>query len=105
MNTTDRPTTVQLSHRAGIRTRYYGPGNVRGSRITAWRADDPSPRADSMSVTVSWDYALGIAENHAAAIEQYIAGHNAAGHDWSGRWIVGAGDDGYFAVWAPEEDR
>lgn len=42
-----------------IQTKFYGPTNFRGARVKA--------TADAGSVTVSWDYALGIYENHKAA--------------------------------------
>jgi hypothetical protein len=42
-----------------ITTKYYGPGNVRGSRLKA--------ECDRGSLTVEWDYSLGVDENHATA--------------------------------------
>jgi hypothetical protein len=45
--------------RQAIVTKFHGPTNHRGARVKA--------TADAGSVTVSWDYALGIAENHLAA--------------------------------------
>ena len=94
-------TTIAASYRCAIRTRYYGPGNVMGSRIAAWRADESSPRGDPMSIRVGWNHALDSRDNHRAAIAAYIRAHNAAGQDWSGSWVMGAMDDGYVAVWTP----
>ena len=42
-----------------IQTKYHGPSNVRGSRISA--------SAGRMKVTLSWDDALDADENHDAA--------------------------------------
>ena len=42
-----------------IKTRYLGPTNFKGSRIKA--------TAQAGSVTVSYDHALNLDENHAAA--------------------------------------
>lgn len=42
-----------------IQTRYHGPGNVRGSRVSA--------RCDAGRVMIEWDDRLNIEENHAAA--------------------------------------
>jgi hypothetical protein len=42
-----------------IQTKFHGPTNFRGARVKA--------TADAGSVTVSWDYGLGIYENHKAA--------------------------------------
>jgi hypothetical protein len=47
-----------------IVTKYHGPTNVRGSRISA--------RADAGRVIVSWDYGLNVGENHAAAARALI---------------------------------
>ena len=45
--------------RQAIKTRYIGPTNSRGSRVVA--------ECDAGKVTVSWDYALGVSDNHQAA--------------------------------------
>jgi PhoPQ-activated pathogenicity-related protein len=92
-------TTVTPSYKVAIRTRYLGPTNYRGPRVVAWRADKSSSRSDPSSVTISWDADLDMQENHLAAITAYIDGHNAAGHDWSGRWVTGATNEGYVATW------
>jgi len=42
-----------------IQTKFHGPTNTRGARVKA--------TADAGSVTVSWDHAIGIYENHKAA--------------------------------------
>jgi len=42
-----------------IRTRYYGPSNVRGSRIIA--------KCEAGSIVMAYNHALGIWENHATA--------------------------------------
>lgn len=43
-----------------ITTRFLGPTNHRGARVKA-------TSGGGRTLTVSWDYALGIHENHAAA--------------------------------------
>ena len=48
-----------------IRTRYHGPGNVRGSRFSA--------QCEARRVYVSYDYALGSDENHEAAMRAMCA--------------------------------
>lgn len=48
--------TVQAIH-----TKYFGPSNVRGSRIKA--------QCDAGSLTVGYDHALDVEGNHAAAAE------------------------------------
>jgi len=42
-----------------IQTKYLGPTNHRGSRVKA--------ACEAGSMTVSWDYALNVEENHKAA--------------------------------------
>lgn len=48
-----------------IQTKYFGPSNVKGSRIKAACA--------ARSVVVGYDYALNSAGNHIAAAEKLIA--------------------------------
>ena len=62
-----------------IVTKYHGPTNYRGSRVTASvpsriadcdperAAESPNHRPSYWRLTVSWDHALGPEENHAAA--------------------------------------
>jgi hypothetical protein len=44
-----------------IQTKYIGPSNVRGARVKAW--------AEAGSLTLSWDHALNVEENHAKAAQ------------------------------------
>lgn len=44
-----------------IKTQYFGPSNVRGSRIIA--------SCDAGRITMSYKYALNISENHREACE------------------------------------
>lgn len=53
-----------------ITTRFIGPTNHRGARVKA------SFVGRDMSVTTSWDHALGVTENHAAAAESLVAKWN-----------------------------
>ena len=47
--------------RQAIQTKFLGPTNHRGARIKAF--------CDAGSVVVSWNYAVGVPENHALAAE------------------------------------
>jgi hypothetical protein len=47
-----------------IRTRYHGPTNSRGSRISA--------KCEAGTVSVTYDDALNLAENHQAACEALL---------------------------------
>lgn len=42
-----------------IQTKFHGPTNTRGARVSA--------RADAGSITLSWDCALNVTDNHKAA--------------------------------------
>lgn len=70
-----------------IHTKFIGPTNHRPARIKAW--------AQAGSVTVSWDDALGIEENHSAAVKAFLTKW-----EWPGSWALGASADGagYVAV-------
>lgn len=81
-----------------IVTRYHGPTNYRGSRVTAtgpaahlpaWDAA-PGTRVPLTRATVGWDHALTADGNHRAAADAVISKLNAEG------WTVylDAGDDG-----------
>jgi hypothetical protein len=63
-----------------IVTKYIGPSNTRGSRIKA--------RAAAGSVTVPYNHALNIENNHAAATKALAAKLN-----WSGGWYIGGMPD------------
>ena len=64
-----------------ITTRYLGPTNVRGSRVTA--------RAAVGRVILNWDHALNSDENHAAAAKAL-----ADKFQWGGDWYGGGLPDG-----------
>lgn len=64
-----------------ITTQYFGPGNVRGSRI---KAIAEGGSRGPLSVTVSYDHALNADENHAAAARALAVKYN-----WDGRWVGG----------------
>jgi hypothetical protein len=64
-----------------ITTKFHGPTDSRGSRVTA--------RCQARRMTVGWDHALDSEANHARAAEQL-----ARKLGWSGRWIGGALPDG-----------
>ncbi len=69
-----------------ITTKFFGPGNVRGSRVKA--------TAQAGSITLAWDHALNPDQNHVAAAQAL-----ATKLDWSGKWHGGAhASNGYCFV-------
>jgi hypothetical protein len=92
MSTEEKKATVTVAEtgRVAVMSTWYGPTNHRGSRIKVKRADDMGGK----TVTVSWDYSIGIMENHAEAIKQYLEMMN-----WGGVYTVGATANGAVAVW------
>jgi hypothetical protein len=70
-----------------IATKYLGPTNTRGGRIkaTAWAG----------SITVPYDYALDVKDNHKAAADDLIAKMG-----WTGTFAQGGNTDGtgYYFV-------
>ena len=77
-----------------ITTKYHGPGNVRGSRVTA--------RAQAGSVSVEWDDALNSDENHRAAARALCAKVG-----WTDPLAHGVTSDGshvFVQIPAPEVD-
>ncbi len=71
--------------RQAIQTRFLGPTNSRGARVRA--------TCEAGSVTVAWDHALHIGENHVAAAKAL-----AAKLEWDGNWQGGSISDGYCFV-------
>ena len=65
-----------------IATKYIGPTNYRGSRIKAY--SEAFPRG----LTLSWDHALGVEENHDTAARAFIKAKN-----WEGVWVRGGSAD------------
>lgn len=63
--------------RQAIHTQWLGPTNFRGSRVKA--------KADAGSITIGWDHALNIDQNHAAAA---VALADKLG--WNHRWVGGS---------------
>jgi len=55
---------------ASIKTRYIGPTNSRGSRISV--TDDGGFNDNRRRLVIGWDYALNTNENHAAAASAWI---------------------------------
>ena len=64
-----------------IVTKYHGPTNHRGARVSA--------NCAGSRMFVPWDHALNIEENHVAAALAMIARM-----DWQGRWVNGGMPDG-----------
>lgn len=83
----------------GVRAKYLGPSNTRGSRWRVWRADD-TYAGDPDAITVPYNHAVNSgADNAAVAIEQYLARKD---DGWDGRWVVACGSvDSYVAVKVP----
>lgn len=70
-----------------IETRYHGPTNTRGSRISA-------SDGDGNRVSISYPYELsGMAVHQSAAIALAVK------MNWTGRLIGGSTKAGYVFVW------
>lgn len=62
--------------RQAIVTKYLGPTDFHGARVKA--------KADAGTITVSWDHALNVDENHTAAAKTL-----AQKFGWYGQWVGG----------------
>ena len=71
--------------RQAIETKYHGPTNYRGSRVSA--------TAEAGRIYVPWDYALGIEENHRAAAMAFRDKMK-----WGGIWVGGGTRAGFCFV-------
>lgn len=88
---TEARATVRDSDRVVIRTKYHGPTDYKGSRISV--AHGQGGCGAGKRTWVSWDYALNSPENHAQAIQAHLDRMG-----WGGEWVIGADDTGYVAV-------
>lgn len=77
-----------------IRTKFHGPTNTRGSRISAF-TDEPR---DRRRITLSWDHALDVDENHKTAAAALIRQLGWTADQGYGPWIVGGTANGYVFV-------
>lgn len=92
---TTKQATATPSHSVTIVTKFLPPTNDKGSRILVKRGDGGNTKETRL--TVSWDYEVGVAENHTQAIQQYLDHMG-----WGGTWITGSGKTGYTAVCVPQ---
>ena len=69
-----------------IITKYVGPTNHKGARVIA-------RTGSGVKITVSWDHALDVPENHLAAARALAEKLN-----WDGVWVGGGTADGYAFV-------
>ena len=84
-----------------IWTRYYGPGNVRGSRVRAV-AEIRNSFGAEIGVTIGWDDAKNSNENHDAAVLALCAKMG-----WPGDLTRGGRPDGagYVYTFLSERER
>jgi hypothetical protein len=75
-----------------IATKYFGPGNVRGSRVKA--------SCDAKSIWHEWDSALNPDGNHIAAAQKL-----ASSLEWNGVWNGGCMANGYVFVMTARDSR
>lgn len=74
-----------------IQTKYFGPSNVRGSRVKA--------TAQAGTVYVEWDSSLDHDGNHAAACRALVRKYG-----WRGDWVGGGLPDGSM-VWVNTDSQ
>lgn len=79
-----------------IQTKYLPATNNRGSRVKAW--------CQAKSITVLWEYELGVEGNHKAAAMAVV---RALGWEGYGAWVLGClpNPGGYVAVCVPKGKR
>ncbi len=90
--TTPKQTVDQITDtcRQAIRTRYHGPTDHHGSRVTA--------SCDAGRITVPWDHTMDAVGNHASAA---MALHDRLGWNEHNQLAMGSTRDGYVFVQIP----
>ncbi len=79
-----------MLHYQSIVTKHLGPTNTRGGRVKA-------TSSAGLSITVSWDHAETVVDNHVAAARAL-----AEKHGWSGMWVMGGMEPGFVFVNLPD---
>lgn len=79
-----------------IITKYHGPGNVRGSRVTAQSADKNPNTRKYERLTLEYDQALSSLMAHAKVAEKL-----ATRIGWFGVWVMSSTEDGYIFLKLP----
>jgi hypothetical protein len=64
-----------IDTRACIRTKYLGPTNYRGSRITVKDDNNSWSQVSPKRLIVDWNYELNVDKNHAAAAQAWLDKH------------------------------
>jgi hypothetical protein len=77
--------------RQAIVTKFHGPTNTKGSRVSA--------RCEAKRILVSWDHRLHSDGNHVAAAKAL-----ASQLGWEGPWYGGCIDGGYTFVQGGDDD-
>lgn len=88
-----RKVSYTIHARQAIVTRYHGPTNYRGSRVSA--------KAEAGRLTIEWDDALSSEDNHAAAVKAlaHRLEWDSDAYTRDGGWHLGAlPGGGYVAV-------
>jgi hypothetical protein len=80
-----------------IATKYIGPTNSRGSRIKVTTTDSRPSTGKPDTLTVGWNHALGVEDNHRAAAKAL-----AKKLEWEGAYYQGATEHGFVFVRARE---
>ncbi len=90
--------SFKQSFRQAIATKWIGPTNHRGSRVKAYAEC-------GLSVTIPWDDALDVAQNHHAAARAFVEAQDqrsaAMGwglSGWHGAYVSGSTAEGYVFV-------
>jgi len=81
---------IHTGYRQAISTHYIGPTNFRGSRVKA--------QCEAGQITIEWDNALNVTNNHAAAATRLIDKLK-----WDGIWHMGSPNRGRGFVFVLEE--
>ena len=80
---------MQANIRQAIRTRYHGPTNIKGSRISA--------KCEAKTIFIEYDDALNIDENHIAAAAKLTMAMGWVGKNY-GTTVAGVFDRDYYHV-------
>ena len=78
---------------AGVETRFHGPTDFRGARVSARRSDH---RAGDPIVWTSWNYGEDVLGNHVIAARRFLERM-----EWGGQYVAASTERGYVFAEVP----
>ena len=87
--------TAGIARGFTISTKFLGPTNTKGSRITARYSRDAS---ETMRVTLNWEHGIDAEQNHMRAAQELLNKFNSERRGWYASMEMNPADAGTFEI-------